>query len=141
MTSAIYPCLWFDGNAKEAANFYCSIFKNSKIIDDTPMVVNFEINGSKIMGLTGGPAFKFNESFSFVVNCDDQAQIDDYWEKLTADGGKEGRCGWLKDKFGFSWQIIPANLGKIMSDPETRQKRMQAMMKMGKFNIQELLSA
>ena len=141
MTSAIYPCLWFDGNAKEAANFYCSIFKNSKIIDDTPMVVHFEINGSKIMGLNGGPAFKFNESFSFVVNCDDQAQIDDYWEKLTADGGKEGRCGWLKDKFGFSWQIIPANLGQIMSDPEKRQNRMQAMMKMGKFNIQELLSA
>jgi predicted 3-demethylubiquinone-9 3-methyltransferase (glyoxalase superfamily) len=97
MTNQIYPCLWFDGQAKEAATFYCSVFKNSKITVDTPMVVNFELDGKKFMGLNGGPRFKFNEALSFVVDCETQEEIEHYWDKLTADGGEESMCGWLKD--------------------------------------------
>ena len=99
MNNSIFPCLWFDGQAKAAAEFYCSIFKDSKITADTPMVVTFELNGNKFMGLNGGPNFKFNEAVSFVVNCDTQDEIDHYWTKLT-EGGQESMCGWLKDKFG-----------------------------------------
>ncbi|CAG4988426.1 hypothetical protein DYBT9275_00079 [Dyadobacter sp. CECT 9275] len=141
MNNQIYPCLWFDGNAREAAGFYCSVFKNSRILDETPMVVIFEINGNKMMGLNGGPLFKFNESVSLVVNCDTQEEIDYYWEKLTSDGGNESMCGWLKDKFGFSWQIVPANLGKYMSDPEKGKRVMQAIMGMRKLNIKQLEEA
>jgi predicted 3-demethylubiquinone-9 3-methyltransferase (glyoxalase superfamily) len=101
MNNSIFPCLWFDGQAKAAADFYCSIFKDSKITADTPMVVTFELNGNKFMGLNGGPNFKFNEAVSFVVNCETQDEIDHYWNKLT-DGGEESMCGWLKDKFGVS---------------------------------------
>jgi len=140
MTNQIYPCLWFDGQAKAAADFYCSIFKNSKVTVDTPMVVNFELNGIKFMGLNGGPDFKFNEAVSFVVECNDQEEIDHYWNKLT-EGGIEGQCGWLKDKFGVSWQIIPAVLGKLMTDPEKSQRVMQAFMKMKKFDLEKLLQA
>jgi predicted 3-demethylubiquinone-9 3-methyltransferase (glyoxalase superfamily) len=93
MTNQIYPCLWFDGQAKAAAEFYCSVFKNSKITTDTPMVVNFELNGKKFMGLNGGPVFKFNEAVSMVVECETQEEIDNYWNKLTADGGQESQCG------------------------------------------------
>ncbi|MEO6229033.1 MAG: VOC family protein [Ferruginibacter sp.] len=141
MTDQIYPCLWFDGNAKAAAEFYCSVFKNSKITADTPMVVTFEINGTKFMGLNGGPQFKFDEAISFVVNCDTQEDIDYYWEKLTADGGKESMCGWLKDKFGVSWQIVPTVIGKLMSDPERAQRVMPVLMGMKKLNIQQLEEA
>jgi predicted 3-demethylubiquinone-9 3-methyltransferase (glyoxalase superfamily) len=140
MTKQIYPCLWFDGQAREAANFYCGIFKDSKITNDTPMVVNWELNGSKFMGLNGGPQFKFNEAVSFVVNCDTQDEIDYYWSKLTA-GGQESMCGWLKDKFGFSWQIVPSILGELMSDPARSQKVMNAFMKMKKFDIEGLKNA
>lgn len=140
MNNQIYPCLWFDGQAKEAAEFYCGIFKNSKITADTPMVVNFELNGEKFMGLNGGPMFKFNEAVSFVVNCETQEEIDHYWNKLT-EGGNESQCGWLKDKFGLSWQIVPAILGKLMTDPEKAQKVMQVVMKTKKFNIEELKNA
>src|ERR1700739_3419944 len=105
MTKPIYPCLWFDGKAKEAAEFYCSVFKTGKITTDTPMVVIFELNGSKFMGLNGGPHFKFNESVSFVVECETQAEIDNYWDNLTA-GGSELNCGWLKDKYGVALQIL-----------------------------------
>jgi uncharacterized glyoxalase superfamily protein PhnB len=101
MSKPIYPCLWFDGKAKEAATFYCGIFKNSKISFDSPMVVKFELNGVEFMGLNGGPIFKFNESVSYVVECDNQVEIDYYWTKLTEGGGNESMCGWLKDKFGL----------------------------------------
>lgn len=136
----MYPCLWYDGKAKEAATFYCSIFKNSKIVSENPMVVIFEINGTKFMGLNGGPHFKFNEAVSFVVECKDQAEIDYYWEKLT-EGGEESRCGWLKDKYGMSWQIVPAILGKLMNDPERAHRVAAAFMKMTKFDIATLENA
>jgi predicted 3-demethylubiquinone-9 3-methyltransferase (glyoxalase superfamily) len=141
MSSPIYPCLWFDGNAKSAAEFYCSVFKNSKITTDTPMVVMFEVNGYKLMGLNGGPHFKFNEAVSLVVNCDSQEEIDYYWEKLTSDGGEESMCGWLKDKFGFSWQIIPSGLGELMSDPGRAQRIMAEVMQMKKLDMGKIMSA
>jgi len=141
MSKQIYPCFWFDGNARSAADFYCSIFKNSRILESNAMVVIFEVNGFKVMGLNGGPSFTFNEAVSLVVSCDSQEEIDYYWEKLTADGGKESRCGWLKDKFGFSWQIVPSNMGELMSDPEKSRRVMQAMMGMKKIDIDALRSA
>jgi len=141
MNKEIFPCLWFDGKAKQAAEFYCTVFKDSKITDETPMVVIFELNGNKFMGLNGGPMFKMNEAVSFVVNCDTQEDIDYYWEKLTADGGNESMCGWLKDKFGVSWQIIPSNIGELMKDPVRGQRVMQAVMKMKKLNLQAMLDA
>ncbi|CAN5359387.1 VOC family protein [soil metagenome] len=141
MTDQIYPCLWFDGNAKAAAEFYCSVFKNSTITADTPLVVTFEINGTKFMGLNGGPHFKFNEAVSFVVNCDTQEEIDHYWEKLTAEGGNESMCGWLKDKFGVSWQIVPTVIGKLMTDPERAKRVMPVLMGMKKIIIQQLEEA
>jgi predicted 3-demethylubiquinone-9 3-methyltransferase (glyoxalase superfamily) len=107
MTKQIYPCLWFDSQAKEAAEFYCSIFPNSKIIHDSGMVVNFELNGQFFMGLNGGNYYKLNEGVSFVISCEDQNEIDHYWNNLTADGGLEQNSGWCKDKFGLSWQVQP----------------------------------
>jgi predicted 3-demethylubiquinone-9 3-methyltransferase (glyoxalase superfamily) len=141
MNNQIFPCMWFDGNAKAAADFYCSVFKNSKILEENPMVVMFELNGNKVMGLNGGPHFKFNEALSFVVNCDTQEEIDYYWEKFTADGGQESMCGWLKDKFGFSWQIVPSMIGQLMSDPAKGQRVMQAIMGMKKLDIDKLKNA
>ena len=141
MNNQIFPCMWFDGNAKAAADFYCSVFKNSKIMDENPMVVIFELNGNKVMGLNGGPLFKFNEALSFVVNCDTQDEIDYYWDKLTTDGGQESMCGWLKDKFGFSWQIVPSMIGQLMSDPAKGQRVMQAVMGMKKLDIDKLRNA
>jgi predicted 3-demethylubiquinone-9 3-methyltransferase (glyoxalase superfamily) len=141
MTNQIYPCLWFDGQAKAAADFYCSVFKNSKVTTDTAMVVNFELNGKKFMGLNGGPMFKFNEAVSMVVECETQEEIDNYWNKLTADGGQESQCGWLKDKFGFSWQIIPNIIGKLMTDTEKAPRVMQEIMKMKKIDIAKLVNA
>lgn len=140
MTNSLYPCLWYDGQAKAAAEFYCSVFPNSKITVDTPMVVNFELNGQKFMGLNGGPHFKFNEAVSFVITCENQEEIDYYWNKLT-EGGKESMCGWLVDKFGMSWQVVPAILGKLMSDPEKGPRVVQAFMQMKKFDIQKLMEA
>jgi predicted 3-demethylubiquinone-9 3-methyltransferase (glyoxalase superfamily) len=141
MSNPIYPCLWFDGKAKEAAEFYCSVFKDSKILTDTPMVVQFELNGSRFMGLNGGPHFKFNEAVSLVVTCENQEEIDYYWEKLTAEGGQESMCGWLKDKYGLSWQIVPSNMGKLMTDPERAQRVMPVLMQMKKLDIQKLEEA
>jgi predicted 3-demethylubiquinone-9 3-methyltransferase (glyoxalase superfamily) len=141
MSNTIYPCLWFDGKAKEAAGFYCSIFKNSTITEENPMVVRFELDGVQFMALNGGPQFQFTEAVSYVVECEDQQEIDYFWNKLTADGGQESMCGWLKDKYGLSWQIVPKILGKLMSDPEKGQRVMQAFMKMKKFDIQTLLDA
>lgn len=144
-SSLITPFLWFDSNAEEAAEFYCSIFPNSRILgsgadtrDTGPkppvLTANFELDGLRFTALNGGPYFKFNESISFVVTCHSQAEIDDYWSKLTADGGSESQCGWLKDRFGLSWQVVPAQLGQLLKHPAA----MQAMMKMKKLDIAEL---
>ncbi|UBM60184.1 VOC family protein [Marinilongibacter aquaticus] len=141
MENSIYPCLWFDGKAQEAAAFYCSVFKNSKITASNPMVVNFELNGKKFMGLNGGPHFQFNEAVSFVIQCENQDEIDYYWTKLTAEGGIESQCGWLKDKFGLSWQVVPSVLPKLMSDPEKAPRVIEAFMKMKKFDIATLENA
>jgi predicted 3-demethylubiquinone-9 3-methyltransferase (glyoxalase superfamily) len=141
MKKQIYPCLWFDGQAREAADFYCTIFPNSKIINDSGMVVNFELNGQFFMGLNGGDQFTFNEAVSFVVPCKDQEEIDHYWYKLIADGGKESMCGWCKDRFGLSWQVVPTVLGELMSNPETGQRVVKAFMKMRKFDIEALQNA
>jgi predicted 3-demethylubiquinone-9 3-methyltransferase (glyoxalase superfamily) len=140
MKNPIYPCLWFDGQAKTAAEFYCSVFKNSKIISTNPIVTMMDLNGRKFMALNGGPNFKFNEAVSFVIDCEMQEEIDEYWEKLSA-GGSEGQCGWLKDKFGVSWQIVPTILGSLMNDPERAQRVMKAFMSMKKFDIEKLKSA
>jgi len=141
MTNQIYPCLWFDGQAQAAAKFYCSVFKNSTITADNQMVVTFELNGKKFMGLNAGPQFKFNEAVSFVVECETQEEIDYYWEKLTANGGSEGQCGWLKDQFGVSWQIVPSILPQLLSDPSKAQKVIQVYMQMKKFDIEKLQHA
>src|SRR5580700_6704061 len=141
----ITPFLWFDSNAEEAVDFYLTIFKNSRKIEvvnnhpDHPnppakvLTVAFELEGQKFTALNGGPAFEFTEAISFVVRCDTQQEVDDYWAKLT-DGGKEIQCGWLKDKFGLTWQIVPARLPELIKNP----KALQAMMGMKKINLAEL---
>jgi len=141
MTNQIYPCLWFDGNAKSAADFYCSIFPNSKIVNYSETVVNFELNGQPYMGLNGGDLFNFNEAVSFVIPCKDQEEIDYYWNNLIANGGSEGNCGWCKDKYGLSWQIVPTILGELMSNPDKGQRVIQAFLKMKKFDIEILKNA
>ena len=145
----ITPFLWFDTEAEEAMNLYVSIFKNSKVLGVTPgpngraMSVNFELEGQEFIGLNAGPQFKFNEAISFLVSCHSQAEVDELWEKLTADGGEEGNCGWLKDKYGLSWQIIPTALNEMLSDPDPEKagRAMQAMLKMNKIDIQGLKQA
>ena len=143
ITQKITTFLWFDKQALEAANFYCSLFKNSKVLQATPMVVTFELEGQRFMALNGGPQFKFNEAVSLFVDCDTQAEVDDFWTKLTANGGAESMCGWLKDKYGLSWQIIPNALMKLMSDKDqTKSQRVvQAMLKMKKINVKALENA
>lgn len=140
MTNQIYPCLWFDGQAQAAAKFYCSIFRDSKITADNQMVVTFELNGKKFMGLNGGPQYKFSPAVSFVIDCETQQEIDYYWEKL-GQGGTYNQCGWLDDKFGVSWQIVPTILPSLLSDPDKAQNVMQAYMKMKKFDIKALENA
>ena len=140
MANPIYPCLWFNGNAKEAAEYYCSLFKNSKITSDNPIVTMFELNGKKMMALNGGPNFSFNESVSFVIECEDQQEIDYFWNTLTK-GGEESMCGWCKDKYGVSWQVVPKVLSSLMSDPTKSQRVVNAFLKMKKFNIAELMEA
>ena len=140
MTHEIYPCLWFENQAKAAAEFYCSVFPNSKVTSESPIVVTFELNGKKFMGLNGNAKLQFNDSASFVITCDTQEEIDHYWEKLT-DGGKESMCGWLVDKFGVSWQVVPSILATLMSDPNKAQNVIQAFMKMRKFDIETLKNA
>ena len=136
----ITPFLWFDTQAEEAMNFYCSIFKNSKILSVSPSSVNFELEGQEYIGFNAGPEFKFNESISFFVNCKDQAEVDYYWNALTADGGEESMCGWLKDKYGLSWQIVPRQLGELMGDldPEKSNRVRDAMFKMQKIIVADL---
>lgn len=140
MTNQVYPCLWFENQAKAAADFYCSIFKNSRITSENSVVVTYELNGNKFMALNAGPEFKFNEAVSFVVDCETQEEIDYYWKKLTS-GGNEGQCGWLKDRFGVSWQIVPTVLAKLMSNPEKSQRVFQAILKMKKLEIEKLVTA
>ena len=145
----ITPFLWFDTQAEEAMNFYVSVFKNSKAgnisrgPDGKAFIVNFELDDQEFMGLNAGPQFKFNESVSFYVNCETQEEVDYYWEKLTADGGEESMCGWLKDKYGLSWQIIPQALGELMGDPDPikAQRVMQAMLQMRKIDVAGLQRA
>ena len=150
----ITPFLWFDNNAEEAVQFYTSIFKDSKILGTsrygdagpgpkgTVMTMKFELNGQEFIALNGGPHFKFTEAISFVVNCETQKEIDEYWAKLTA-GGKEVQCGWLTDKYGLSWQIVPTVLGQLMQDkdPEKVRSVTQAFMKMVKMDIEALKRA
>jgi predicted 3-demethylubiquinone-9 3-methyltransferase (glyoxalase superfamily) len=140
MIHPIFPCLWFDGKAKEAAAFYCSVFKNSKVISENPMVVVFELNDTKFMALNGGPEYAFSPANSYVVTCDTQEEIDHYWEKLS-EGGKPGKCGWLTDKYGVSWQVVPKILGQLMNDPEKAPNAMYAFMQMTKFDIEKLINS
>ncbi len=140
MANKIFPCLWFDGKAKAAAEHYCLIFKNSKIVSENPMAVIFELNDTKFMALNGGPEYKFSPANSYVITCETQEEIDYYWEKL-GEGGKYSRCGWLDDKFGVSWQIVPSILGKLMNDPEKAPKVLYAFMQMTKFDIEKLINA
>jgi predicted 3-demethylubiquinone-9 3-methyltransferase (glyoxalase superfamily) len=151
----IVPFLWFDNNLEDAIKFYTSIFKDSEIKSITyntksapgpegaVLAASFILNGQEFACLNGGPAFKFNESVSFYVKCDTQYEIDYYWSKLTEDGGKESACGWLKDKFGLSWQITPPILPQYLADPdrEKADRVMQAMMKMGKIIIKDIEDA
>jgi len=148
----IVPHLWFDKEAREAAEFYTSIFKDSRIINvttirDTPSgtvdTVSFELLGQEFMAISAGPLFTFNESISFIVRCETQEEIDYYWEKLTAGGGEEGQCGWLKDKYGLSWQVVPAAMDEMMDekDSEALARVTQAFLKMTKFDIAALQRA
>jgi predicted 3-demethylubiquinone-9 3-methyltransferase (glyoxalase superfamily) len=144
----ITPCLWFDTEGEEAATFYTSVFPNSRIVDvarygsagprpeGTVMAVSFELDGQKFVALNGGPQFTFSEAISFQVDCQSQVEVDAYWSKLS-EGGEEGQCGWLKDKFGLSWQIVPARLIELLQDPdrERSQRAMEAMLKMKKIEI------
>jgi len=150
----ITPFLWFDNNAEEAMNFYVSIFKNSKVIsvarygDAGPgpkgsvMTANFQLDGQEFVALNGGPHFKFTEAISFVVNCETQQEVDEFWEKLSA-GGEESRCGWLKDKYGLSWQIVPTILPRLLQDkdPVKAKRVMEAMLQMNKIDIKKLKQA
>jgi predicted 3-demethylubiquinone-9 3-methyltransferase (glyoxalase superfamily) len=152
------PCLWFDGQAEEAANFYVSLFKNSKVLGvarygeagakvsgrpaGSAMTVKFQLQGQEFVALNGGPQFKFTEAISFMVDCESQAEIDDLWEKLSA-GGEKGPCGWLKDKYGLSWQIVPTVLGEMMQDkdPKKTERVMGALLQMQKLDIAALKRA
>jgi predicted 3-demethylubiquinone-9 3-methyltransferase (glyoxalase superfamily) len=149
----IAPCLWFDTQAEDAARFYVSIFRNSKILSVSHfnkegheihgrpagmvMVAEFELDGQRFIALNGGPQFKFSEAISLSVSCSDQAEVDYYWEKLTADGGQEGPCGWLKDKFGLSWQIVPDILPRLLKDSQSdvAQRVTRAFLQMKKLDI------
>jgi predicted 3-demethylubiquinone-9 3-methyltransferase (glyoxalase superfamily) len=150
---AFTTCLWFDTQGEEAAKFYTSIFPNSSLGKVTPyptgeragetMTVDFVLNGSKFIALNGGPEFRFNESISFMVPCADQAEIDHYWTALTSDGGEESMCGWLKDKFGVSWQVVPAHIDELLasSDPAQAERVSQALFQMRKIVIADLEAA
>lgn len=153
-TQKITPFLWFNNNVEEAMNFYTSIFKNSKMEilsrwgeggmgeKGSVMSATFELEGQKFMALNGGPMFTFTEAISFFVTCETQAEVDGFWEKLSA-GGQKSRCGWLKDKFGLSWQIVPSILSEVLNnkDPKKAKKAMQAMLQMDKLIIADLLKA
>ena len=148
MAQKITPFLWFDGKAEEAMQFYVSIFKNAKIVSTTPgadgtlMSGTFQLDGQEFHVLNGGPMFTFTEAISLFVNCESQEEVDELWEKLS-EGGEKSRCGWLKDKYGLSWQVIPSILGELLKskNPAQSQRVMQAMMQMDKIDIQKLKEA
>jgi predicted 3-demethylubiquinone-9 3-methyltransferase (glyoxalase superfamily) len=154
--SKITPCLWFNGNAEEAASFYVSLLPDSRILGiarlaaDTPnlsagaaLTVDFTIAGQPMKGLNGGPEFQFNEAISLVIDCEDQAEVDRLWAVLTAGGGSPGQCGWLKDRFGLSWQIVPRRLGEVLGDPDPARaaRVMEAMLRMTKIDLDALRRA
>ena len=157
--SKIVPCLWYDTEAEAAANLYVSVFKSARILSTTRygkegfeihgreagtvMTVEFELDGQKFVGLNGGPQFKFSEAISFQILCETQEEIDHYWSKLTADGGQEGPCGWLKDKFGLSWQVVPSALADMLKGPDAAaaQRVTKAFLQMKKFDIAALKKA
>ena len=155
MSQKITPSLWFDMNAEEAANFYVDLFDDGRILDvtrypeGTPgpagevMTVEWELNGQKFVGINGGPQFQFSEAVSFMISCTDQEEVDYYWDRLTADGGKEGQCGWLTDRFGLAWQVVPEGMDEVFNDPDPAkaERSMAAMMKMNKLDIAELRAA
>ncbi len=157
MKHAIVPCLWFDNQAEKAADFYISVFKNGSIKkitrygkegyevhgqkEGTALTVEFEINGQTYTALNGGPLFKFTEAISFQVTCDTQEEIDYYWNALLTSGGVASQCGWLKDQYGLSWQIVPAVLAELLSDPATAPKVTKAFLAMQKFEIEKLKQA
>ncbi len=150
----VIPNLWFDTQGLEAAEFYCSVFPNSRILSVTRypegspgpagevMTVEYELDGQRYVHINGGPQFTFSEAVSFQIDCADQAEVDYYWDKLV-DGGEESQCGWLKDRYGFSWQVVPAGMDELFSDPDPArsERAMQAMLKMKKLDVAELLRA
>lgn len=155
----ITPCLWFDNQAEEAVHFYVSLFKNSKVgavtrytgesakVSGRPegsvMTIAFELDGQPFMAINGGPIFKFTEAFSLVINCDTQDEIDHFWNNLTSSGGQPSQCGWLKDRYGLSWQVVPTALGRLLSssDPQKSQRVMQTLLQMTKLDINKLQQA
>ena len=155
MLQKITPNLWFDTQAEDAANFYVSVFKNSRIVGTsrytdagpgepgTVVTVDFELDGQRFTGINGGPVFTFTEAVSFLVNCKDQEEVDYYWDALLADGGVESQCGWLKDRFGLSWQVVPEGFNELMSDPDPARasRAMQAMLGMAKLDLAALQRA
>jgi predicted 3-demethylubiquinone-9 3-methyltransferase (glyoxalase superfamily) len=154
MQQKIIPNLWFDTEAEEAADFYTSVFKDSRVVPKTHytegapreagmvMTVEWELNGQRFVGINGGPQFKFDEAVSFQINCEDQDEVDYYWEKLS-EGGREGQCGWLKDRFGLSWQVVPTGMDEVFADPDPAraERAMKAMLQMSKLDVAELRRA
>ncbi|MEP6695401.1 MAG: VOC family protein [Pseudonocardiales bacterium] len=154
MAQKIVPSLWFDTEAEEAADYYVSVFANSRIVNvshyteggprepGTVMTVEFELDGQRFVGINGGPQFTFDEAVSFQISCADQAEVDYYWERLT-DGGEEGQCGWLKDRYGLSWQVVPTGMAEVFADPdpERANRAMQAMLQMRKIDVAALRRA
>jgi len=155
MSQKITPNLWFDMNAEEAANFYVDLFDDGRILnvarypEGSPgpagevMTVEWELNGQKFVGINGGPQFQFSEAVSFMISCKDQEEVDYYWDRLTADGGSEGQCGWLTDRFGLAWQVVPEGMDEVFNDPDPAkaERSMAAMMKMKKLDIGDLRAA
>jgi predicted 3-demethylubiquinone-9 3-methyltransferase (glyoxalase superfamily) len=154
MQQKITPNLWFDTEAEDAAGFYVSVFENSRIVNvaryteagpraaGTVMTVEFELDGQRFVGINGGPEFTFDEAVSFQITCETQDEVDHYWDRLS-EGGEEGQCGWLKDRYGLSWQVVPAGMEEVFADPdpERAERAMKAMLKMGKLDIAALRSA
>ena len=155
MQTQIVPNLWFDTEAEDAAAFYTSVFPNSRVVSvaryteagprpaGTVMTVEFELDGQRFVGINGGPQFTFSEAVSFQITCETQEEIDRYWEQLTADGGEEGPCGWLKDRFGLSWQVVPKGMEEVFNgpDPDRAKRAMEAMFEMKKLDIAQLQAA
>jgi predicted 3-demethylubiquinone-9 3-methyltransferase (glyoxalase superfamily) len=149
------PCLWFDTQAEEAASYYVSVFKNSRIVSTSHygeagpreagmvLTVQFELDGQPFTALNGGPEFTFSEAISLLIECEDQAELDRYWDRFVADGGEEGPCGWVKDRYGLSWQVVPAGIDELFGDddPARAQRAMEAMFKMRKLDIAALRAA